>query len=182
MKRNSKRSEGDFFMKKAIIGLILFVGVASIISWSLWNGSSSPRSVTTTSNSSAVQLQTSTPAHNHATLARVPAYYKSPPTLNALPPTLSPEIFTGNQRLAYQAAKEIPQTLAQLPCYCHCDKGFGHKSLLSCFETEHGENCGICIGEALMAYNLEKRAKLNVVQIREQIITAYGSKTDDKSK
>lgn len=169
-------------MKKTIIGLVLFVGVASIISWSLLTGSSSPKSVTTTPNSSAVQLQTPIPAHNHATMTRVPAYYKSAPSLSTLRPTLSPDLFTGNERLAYQAAKEIPQTLAQLPCYCHCDKGFGHKSLLSCFETEHGENCGICIGEALMAYNLEKRAKLNVVQIREQIITAYGSKTDDQSK
>ena len=169
-------------MKKTIIGLVLFVGVVSIMSWSLLAGSSSPKSVTTTANSSAVQLHTPIPAHNHATMTRVPAYYKSAPTLGELPPTLSPEIFAGNQRLAYKAAKEIPQTLAQLPCYCHCDKGFGHKSLLSCFETEHGENCGICIGEALMAYNLEKRAKLNVVQIRERIITAYGSKTDDQSK
>ena len=169
-------------MKKTIIGLVLFVGVVSIMSWSLLAGSSSPKSVTTTANSSAVQLQTPIPAHNHATMTRVPAYYKSAPTLGELPPTLSPEIFAGNHRLAYKAAKEIPQTLAQLPCYCHCDKGFGHKSLLSCFETEHGENCGICIGEALMAYNLEKRAKLNVVQIRERIITAYGSKTGDESK
>jgi hypothetical protein len=123
-----------------------------------------------------------TAAHNHAAMARVPAYYKAAPSLSTLPPTLSPELFTGNERLAYQAAKEIPQTLAQLPCYCHCDKGHGHKSLLSCFETEHGENCGICIGEALMAYTLEKRAKLDVVQIRERIITAYGSKTADESK
>ena len=169
-------------MKKIIIASVLFVGVALIVSWSLLTGSSSPKSVATTPNSFAVQLHTPIPAHNHGKMTRVPAYYKSTPTLGALPPTLSPEIFTGNERLAYQAAKEIPQTLAQLPCYCHCDKGFGHKSLLSCFETEHGENCGICIGEALMAYNLEKRAKLNVVQIREQIIAAYGSKTDAESK
>lgn len=168
-------------MKKIIIASILFLGVATIMTWSLWAGSSSPKNVTATP-SAPVQLQTPTPAHNHATVARIPAYYKAAPSLTTLPLTLSPDLFTGNERLAYQVAKEIPQTLAQLPCYCHCDKGFGHKSLLSCFETEHGENCGICIGEALMAYNLEKRAKLNVVQIREQIITAYGSKTGAESK
>ena len=168
-------------MKKTIIASVLFVGVATIMSWSLWAGSSSTRTITATPNAT-VELQTPTAAHNHATVARIPAYYKAAPSLSALPPTLSPDLFTGNERLAYQAAKEIPQTLAQLPCYCHCDRGHGHKSLLSCFETEHGENCGICIGEALMAYNLEKRAKLNVVQIRERIVTAYGSKTDDESK
>ena len=170
-------------MKKGIIGLVLFVGVTSIMSLWLWTGSSSPKtSVTTNPNTSAAQMDRPIAAHSHSTVARIPAYYTAPPNLNTLPPTLSPELFTGNERLAYQAAKEIPQTLAQLPCYCHCDKGFGHKSLLSCFQTEHGENCGICIGEALMAHNLEKRAKLNVVQIRERIITAYGSKTDGESK
>ena len=168
-------------MKKIIIASVLVVGVATIVIWSLWKGTASPKPVTPTPNTS-VEMPKPTAAHNHATMARVPAYYKVAPSLTTLPPTLSPDLFTGNERLAYQAAKEIPQTLAQLPCYCHCDKGFGHKSLLSCFETEHGENCGICIGEALMAYNLEKRAKLNVVQIREKIITAYGSKTDAESK
>ena len=168
-------------MKKTIIASVLFVGVATIMIWSLWKGTASPIPVTPTPNTS-VEMPKPTAAHNHAPMARVPAYHKAAPSLTTLPPTLSPEFFTGNERSAYQAAKEIPQTLAQLPCYCHCDKGFGHKSLLSCFETEHGENCGICIGEALMAHNLEKRAHLNVVQIREQIITAYGSKTDAESK
>lgn len=165
-------------MKKGIIGLLLFVGVATLVIWSLWNGTSSPKPVTPTSNA-VVEAQTPTAAHTHGTVARVPAYYKAVPSLSTLSPTLSPEIFTGNQRRAYQAAKEIPQTLAQLPCYCHCDRSFGHKSLLSCFESEHGENCGICIGEALMAYNLQKRGNLTVTQIREQIIAAYGSKADD---
>ena len=168
-------------MKKGIIGLVLFVGVATIMSWLLWTDTSSPKSTTVIPNTS-VEMAKPTVAHNHATMTRVPAYYKAPPNLSILPPTLSPELFNGNQKLAYQAAKEIPQTLAQLPCYCHCDRGFGHKSLLSCFETEHGENCGICIGEALMAHNLEKRSKLNVEQIRERVITAYGSKTEDESK
>lgn len=111
--------------------------------------------------------------HEFAAKGRVPAYYATPPDVAALPPTLSPALFTGNKKLAYQAAKEIPQTLAQLPCYCHCDRGQNHKSLHSCFESEHGENCGICIGEALMAHNLQKQGA-SVSEIREQIIRAYG--------
>ncbi len=105
---------------------------------------------------------------------RVPAYYTIAPALDTLPPTLAPEMFWGNQRLAYEAAKKIPQTLAQLPCYCHCDMSLGHKSLHSCFVTEHGESCGICIGEALMAYQLEKQ-KLPIEEIRKRIIAAYGT-------
>jgi hypothetical protein len=105
---------------------------------------------------------------------RVPEYSEEVPDLSDLPPTLSPDLFTGNPKLAYQAAKEIPQTLAQLPCYCHCDMSKGHKSLHSCFVTDHGEACGICINEALMAYGLEKRHHLNPAQIRQRINAAYG--------
>ena len=119
------------------------------------------------------------PSHNHTGLedfavkGRVPAYFSTAPDPATLAPILSPNLFTGNQRLAYQAVKEIPQVMAQLPCYCHCDRGHGHKSLHSCFESEHGEGCGICIGEALMAYNLHKKGE-RVTEIRKQIIAAYG--------
>ena len=116
--------------------------------------------------------------HNRAAMNRIPAHYETAPSLNALEATLAPELFAGNVQLAYRAAQEIPQTLAQLPCYCHCDMGKGHKSLHSCFEDEHGENCGICIGEAVMAYNL-KRQGLKPTQIRERIIRAYGSGMSD---
>ncbi len=111
--------------------------------------------------------------HEHAAQGRVPAYYTTPPDVATLPLTLSPELFTGNKKLAYEAAKDIPQTLAQLPCYCHCDRGFNHKSLHSCFESEHGENCGICIGEALMAHNLQKQG-VALSEIRKRVIAAYG--------
>jgi hypothetical protein len=115
---------------------------------------------------------------NHAAKSRIPAHYDVAPPLDKLQGTLAPELFTGNVQLAYRAAKEIPQTLAQLPCYCHCDKSKGHKSLHSCFEDEHGVNCGICIGEAVMAYNLQRQG-LKPTQIRERIMRAYGSGNSD---
>ena len=105
---------------------------------------------------------------------KVPAHYTKRPARGELPPTLSPDLFWGNQRLAYEVARRIPETLAQLPCYCHCDDSLGHKSLQSCFVTEHGESCGICIGEALMASQLEKQ-KVPIEEIRRQIIAAYSS-------
>ena len=110
--------------------------------------------------------------HQYAAKGRVPAHYTMVPDLTELPPTLSPALFTGNTKLAYQAAKEIPQTLAQLPCYCHCDRGHNHKSLHSCFESDHGENCGICITEALMAHNLQKQG-VATNEIRKRVIAAY---------
>ena len=71
--------------------------------------------------------------------------------------------------------KEIPRTIAQLPCYCHCDKGFGHKSLYTCFEDDHAAHCAVCVDEALLAYRLEKDEKLKPEQIRERIIAHYSA-------
>lgn len=158
---------------------VLIVGLAAIVVAIIALGIWSPKQQTHTTRSAAAVAdqspQTATPApHNHEAMSRVPAHYEAAPPLNTLRGTLAPELFAGNVQLAYRAAKEIPQTLAQLPCYCHCDMSKGHKSLHSCFEDEHGENCGICIGEAVMAYNLERQG-LKPTQIRERIIRAYGS-------
>lgn len=105
--------------------------------------------------------------------ARVPAHYEQAPSLRSLGPTLAAEKFSGKTREAYQVAKDIPQTLAQLPCYCHCDRGMGHKSLHSCFEDDHAAHCATCTDEALMAYRLQKEQHLSAKQIREQIIAQF---------
>lgn len=54
-----------------------------------------------------------------------------------LPRTLDPALFRGKARQAYQIAKEIPQVLAQMPCYCECET-YGHENLLDCFIDRHG--------------------------------------------
>lgn len=104
----------------------------------------------------------------------VPAYQTDAASLKSLPPTLDPQKFTGRRREGYEAVRAIPETIAQLPCYCHCDRGFGHKSLHSCFVDDHGANCSICLEEALLAYRLQKEEKLKPEQIRERIIAQYG--------
>ncbi len=52
-------------------------------------------------------------------------------------PTLDPALFVGKAALAHRVAREIPDTLDQLYCYCECDKHVGHKSLLSCYTDGH---------------------------------------------
>jgi hypothetical protein len=52
-------------------------------------------------------------------------------------PTLDPARFVGKARLAHQVAREIPDVLDRLYCYCECDKHLGHKSLLSCYTDGH---------------------------------------------
>ena len=116
--------------------------------------------------------------HDHAANASasahaIPAHFEIAPSRSSLGPTLAPEKFTGLTRDAYRAVREIPVTIAQLPCYCHCDKGFGHKSLYSCFEDDHAAHCAVCVNEALLALKLEKEQKLTPAQIRETIVAEY---------
>jgi len=54
-----------------------------------------------------------------------------------LPKTLDPSLFKGKAKQAYQIAQEIPQVLAQMPCFCECE-AFGHENLLDCFIDHHG--------------------------------------------
>ena len=105
----------------------------------------------------------------------MPAHFEVPPSKSSLGPTLDPNSFTGLARDAYRAAREIPVTLTQLPRYCHCDQGFGHKSLYSCFETDHASHCDVCVREALLALKLEKEQKMTPAQIRDTIIAQYSN-------
>ena len=54
-----------------------------------------------------------------------------------LPKTLDPNLIKGEDREGYQVAKEIPEILAQLPCFCGCE-AVGHENLLDCFVDDHG--------------------------------------------
>jgi hypothetical protein len=108
-----------------------------------------------------------------STDSRVPAHYDMPPSSTELGPVLDPSQFTGKAREAYEAVKEAPITIAQMPCYCHCDRGMGHKSLHSCFEDDHAAHCAVCVDEALMAYRLQKEG-LSASEIRERIIARFG--------
>lgn len=105
---------------------------------------------------------------------RVPAFSDAMSARN-LPPTLPPERFIGPTRDAYRVVREIPETIAQLPCYCYCDSSFGHKSLYTCFQDEHASQCAVCVNEALMAYDLQKNSAMTPAQIRERIIAQYSA-------
>jgi hypothetical protein len=53
-----------------------------------------------------------------------------------LPKTLDPSLIKGKDREGYQIAREIPEILARIPCFCGCE-AVGHESLLDCFVDEH---------------------------------------------
>ena len=158
--------------------LFVLIGALAIgASWLVFKQApeNSSRRAELTSGVREPSVSPSEPQHNHpSSTARVPAY-QSASQIDKLEPTLPPSQFVGKTRAAYQTAKEIPRTLAQLPCYCECDQSFGHKSLQSCFVDDHASQCAVCVDEALLAYKLQKEDKLTPDQVREVIIEKYSA-------
>src|SRR5689334_7495974 len=106
---------------------------------------------------------------------RVPAHYKDLKDVKEIPKTLSPDKFEDAEtKAAYKVAQENPKLLLQLPCYCFCDDGMNHKSLLSCYEDEHAAHCDICRREAIDANQLQKEKNLTPAEIREKLIQTNG--------
>lgn len=75
---------------------------------------------------------------------------------------------------AYAAAREAAATLDGVYCHCDCSKHAGHRSLLTCFESEHGAYCDICMGEAMLASEMAKQGK-SLMEIRTAIDRQFGS-------
>ena len=65
----------------------------------------------------------------------------------------------GMVRSTYAKAAEIPDILDHIYCYCFCERNHGHSSLRSCFATDHGAVCGICLSEANLVSRLAKAGK-----------------------
>jgi hypothetical protein len=84
------------------------------------------------------------------------------------PGTLDPNQFVGPVREAYKYAGHNPALLAQLHCYCGCDKAEGHQSLLDCYRGMHASACEICTGEVLLAKRMADQGS-PVDQIRDAI-------------
>ena len=107
----------------------------------------------------------------------VPAYHTQPPT-GTLPETIDPEQFENPViKNAYALSAKVKKVLYQQPCYCHCDRGHGHNSLLDCFTSKHGSMCNICLGEALYSYEQTRKGK-TAAQIRDGIIKGEWQSVD----
>jgi hypothetical protein len=105
-----------------------------------------------------------------------PAFHSGPPAKGEkLPAILTPDQVSGPgvdyafQKHSYRLAARVSKVIYQQPCYCHCDKGHGHTSLRTCFESMHGAHCGICMKEAVYAYQQTKKGK-TATQIRQGIM------------
>ena len=107
------RTSGRLTRYALLLALLLIVAVAVPVVWR----------VTATRDDGGSQLTSAAPP-----VARVRRETR---------PTLDPARFVGKAALAHRVAREIPDTLDQLYCYCECDKHMGHKSLLSCYTDGH---------------------------------------------
>jgi len=106
---------------------------------------------------------------NAASSEEVPAFHSQLPS-GDLPKTMSPDEFDHPViKNAYALAGKVKTVLYQQPCYCHCDKGHGHASLLDCFTSKHGSICNVCMAEAIYSYEQTQKKK-TPAQIREGII------------
>jgi len=58
---------------------------------------------------------------------------------NPRPYILSPASFPEPEvQRSYQVARDIPEVLEYMPCYCGCYASSGHRNNLDCFKDNHG--------------------------------------------
>lgn len=89
-------------------------------------------------------------------------------------PVLNPMRYRQTRQIAaYGIAKQIPEVLDQLFCFCGCAMSIGHKSLLSCFTDDHAANCGVCMDEAEIADKMIKEGK-TLPEIVDAIDNRFG--------
>lgn len=110
------------------------------------------------------------PPQNAANSEPVPAHYQTEAEAAPLTKTLSASLFS-DPKLAriYAIAERIPGILAQQPCYCYCDRGHGHRSLLDCQRDNHSAGCAVCRKEVLLADRMS-RMGMNAKEIRSAIV------------
>jgi hypothetical protein len=116
-----------------VIFIGLGLGVALLIYWAVHNKPPSQQLPTERAEPSP-RVERKTAAES-----RIPPYYKTAEAAKPFP-SLVPAAYFRRYPLverAYQIAAEIPEVIAQQPCYCYCE-GHGHHSLLDCYASDHG--------------------------------------------
>ena len=76
-------------------------------------------------------------------------------------------------RAAFAAAREHPEIFDGLFCACRCQKSQGHRSLLTCYETEQPTGCLGCQEEAAFAAR-QIAAGRSLAEIRKAVDEEYG--------
>ena len=53
------------------------------------------------------------------------------------PTTISPGLFQGKTAQAYRIAREVPELIERMSCYCGCNKSHSHQNNLDCYVDRH---------------------------------------------
>ena len=107
---------------------------------------------------------------------RVPVFHENVDTLT-LPAVKDPSTVAPEARAAYTIVQNKPKLIAQLPCFCYCER-WGHGSLHDCFVTEHAVTCDVCMNEAIQADQLDRQG-VPIAEIRETIVAQYRAQAAD---
>ena len=93
-------------------------------------------------------------------------FHNGPPDA-ALPQLVDAKNFAAPRvQNAYRIANKLKGVLYQQPCYCHCGRYLGHRSLLDCYVGKHAAVCGICLQEVFYSYEQTEKGQ-TPTQIRE---------------
>jgi hypothetical protein len=72
----------------------------------------------------------------------------------------------------YAMAAQIPHVLDGIYCYCDCSKHSDHRSLLTCFQDDHGAACDVCLTEAALAFRMVGEGR-SLKEIRKAVDDLY---------
>lgn len=137
MAKSKKAKSGSASRQKntrlwqVVLGVIVVAAVTS--AYLLVSQSSSSEGQTGPASSSETESVSGSPLlQNRLVLPAQPQSVR--------PVTLSPNSFSDPEvKRAYQVAKEVPEVLEHMACYCGCYGNSGHRNNLDCFHDNHGE-------------------------------------------
>jgi hypothetical protein len=88
---------------------------------------------------------------------------------------LDPQRFSSPEvRHGYWVARQIPQVLNKLYCWCGCENRGEHRSNLQCFEDEMAQNCPVCLGTAEIAYDMTSKGITDAAKIQAAVDVHWG--------
>jgi len=72
----------------------------------------------------------------------------------------------------YQMVAQIPEVIDGIYCHCDCSKHSDHRSLLTCFQDDHGAACDVCLTEAALAFRMVGEGR-SLKEIRKAVDNLY---------
>lgn len=129
VKGKSSRRKKKTQVWQLVLAIVVVAGLAS--TWIFVTGERSNPSAASEPSSSAITPMVVPGLENRMVLPAAPQTPR--------PITLNPAAFDDPEtKASYQAAKDSPEALEHVACYCGCFANSGHRNNLDCFKDSHG--------------------------------------------